>query len=67
MIRKMKTLQDIKQDMGDLYEQLKNNTIDVKSASEMANVAGKFLKAEQLILARDVFLNNREITVIESK
>jgi len=63
----MKTLQDIKQDMGDLYEQLKNNTIDVKSASEMANVAGKFLKAEQLILARDVFLNNREITVIESK
>lgn len=67
MILKMKTLQDIKQDMGDLYEQLKNNTIDVKSASEMANVAGKFLKAEQLILARDVFLNNREITVIESK
>ena len=63
----MKTLQDIKQDMGDLYEQLKNNTIDVKSASEIANVAGKFLKAEQLILARDVFLNNREITVIESK
>ena len=63
----MKTLQDIKQDMGDLYEQLKNNTIDVKSASEMANVAGKFLKAEQLILARDVFLNNRKITVIESK
>ena len=63
----MKTLQDIKQDMGDLYEQLKNNKIDVKSASEMANVAGKFLKAEQLILARDVFLNNREITVIESK
>jgi hypothetical protein len=63
----MKTLQDIKQDMSDLYEQLKNNAIDVKSASEMANVAGKFLKAEQLILARDVFLNNREVTVIESK
>ena len=63
----MKTLIDVKQDMSDLFELLKNNKIDIQTASEMANVTGKFLKAEQLILARDVFLNNREITVIESK
>lgn len=63
----MKTLIDVKQDMSDLFELLKNNKIDIKTASEMANVTGKFLKAEQLILARDVFLNNRKITVIESK
>lgn len=63
----MKTLIDVKQDMSDLFELLKNNKIDIQTASEMANVTGKFLKAEQLILARDVFLNNRKITVIESK
>jgi len=52
---KMKTTVDIKQDMSDLYEALKAGTIDVKIASELANISGKFLKAEQIELARSVF------------
>ena len=52
---KMKTTVDIKQDMSDLYEALKAGTIDVKVAGELANISGKFLKAEQIELARSVF------------
>lgn len=54
----MKTLQEIKQDMSDLYDQLKKSEVDIKTASELANIAGKFLKAEQLELARQVFEQN---------
>lgn len=50
-----KSLHDVKEDMSALYDQLKAGTVDMKVASEMSNVAGKFLKAEQLILAREVF------------
>ena len=53
----MKTLTDIKQDMSDLYEAVKAGSIDLKTASELANISGKFLKAEQLELATAVFLN----------
>jgi hypothetical protein len=53
----MKTLTDIKQDMSDLYEALKAGSVDLKTASELANISGKFLKAEQLELATAVFLN----------
>ena len=63
----MKTLNDIKQDMSDLYESVKNGTIDIKQASEMANIAGKYLKAEQLELAREVFVNGRAITIEQEK
>ena len=44
----MKTLTDIKQDMSELYEAVKAGTVDLKTASELANISGKFLKAEQL-------------------
>lgn len=46
-----KTLDDIEADMTELYEQLKNDQVKVKVASELANIAGKFLKANQLRLA----------------
>jgi hypothetical protein len=55
----MKSLNDIKSDMSDLYEALKAGTVDLKVASELANISGKFLKAEQLQLAREVFMENR--------
>lgn len=41
--------------MGKLYEAMKAHTIEREDAAEMANIAGKFLKAEQLILAREIF------------
>ncbi len=55
----MKNLCDIKQDMSELYEALKAGTVDLKVASELANISGKFLKAEQLHLAREVFMENK--------
>lgn len=57
----MKTLSDIKQDMSNLFDQLKAGEIDIKTASELANISGKFLKAEQLDFAREVF--NRSINL----
>jgi len=53
-----KTVADIKCDMSELYEQLKNREVDIKVAAELANITGKFLKAEQLELAREIFLSN---------
>ena len=55
----MKSLNDIKQDMSALYDELKSGAIDIKLASELANVAGKFLKAEQLDLATAIFLDGK--------
>lgn len=51
-----KTLDDIQADMSELYETLKDGTTELKRAAELANIAGKFLKAEQLKLAREIFL-----------
>jgi hypothetical protein len=66
----MKTLNDVKQDMSDLYEAVLMGTCDLKLAAELANISGKFLKAEQLQLARDIFLNvsrPQPLTVIQPK
>jgi len=56
----MKTLNDIKENMSDLYDAVLSGGTDLKTASELANIAGKFLKAEQLDLAREVFLDSRK-------
>jgi hypothetical protein len=55
VIPKTKTLDDVKTDMSELYEQLREGTVEVKLASELANITGKYLKAEQLKLAREIF------------
>ena len=55
----MKNLNDIKQDMSELYEALKVGAVDLKVAGELANISGKFLKAEQLQLTREIFTENR--------
>jgi hypothetical protein len=55
----VKTLDDIQQDMSDLYESLKTGNLEIKVASELANIAGKFLKAEQLKLAKEIFTYHR--------
>lgn len=53
-----KTLDDVKADMSQLYEQVKGGEVDLKLAGELANITGKYLKAAQLELAREVFLSN---------
>lgn len=55
----MKTLTDIKNDMSELYENVKTGEIDLKLAAELANIAGKFLKAEQLDLATSIFISGQ--------
>lgn len=54
----MKTLVDVKKDMSELYEQVKSGDCELKFAAELANITGKFLKAEQLMLAREIFVKN---------
>jgi hypothetical protein len=51
----MKTLDDVKLDMSTLYDEVNTGTTELKIAAELANIAGKFLKAEQLSLAREMF------------
>jgi hypothetical protein len=55
----MKTLKNIKTDLSALYDELQAGQIELKTASELANIAGKLLKAEQLDLAREVFLSGK--------
>jgi hypothetical protein len=46
-----KTLDDVKADMSELYEQVKAGQTEIKLGDALANIAGKFLKAETLIVA----------------
>lgn len=57
----MKSMNDIKEDMSALYNDLRDGKIDLKLAAELANVTGKNLKAEQLLLARDIFMSGQPI------
>lgn len=52
----MKTLDDVKLDMSALYDEVNNGTTELKTAAELANISGKYLKAEQLQLAREIFM-----------
>ena len=54
----MKSMDDVKRDMSVLYEEVRGGKTDLKTASELANIAGKYLKAEQLQLAREIFVGN---------
>ncbi len=54
----MKTLDQIQNDMSELYERLKAGEVQREDAAELANIAGKYLKAEQLKLAREIFVTN---------
>lgn len=55
----MKSLDDVKQNMGALYEEVRTGKTELKVAAELANIAGKYLKAEQLQLAREIFSEGR--------
>lgn len=58
----MKDLDDVKKEMGSLYEEVRTGKTDLKTADSLANVAGKFLKAEQLQLAREIFAADKPST-----
>ncbi len=52
----IESLDGIKQAMGKLYGEVRAGTTELKTAAELANIAGKYLKAEQLQLAREIFM-----------
>lgn len=56
--RNIKTLEDVKADMSELYEQVRCGTCDLRVAGELANITGKYLKAVHLDLATKMFLAN---------
>jgi len=63
----MKSLRDVQTDMSALYEAVKGGEVDLKTAAELANITGKYLKAVQLEFAREVFESNLSVRRIESK
>lgn len=58
----MKSLDDVKQDMDTLYDAVRDGVTELKTADTLANIAGKHLKAEQLQLAREIFISERDRT-----
>jgi hypothetical protein len=55
----MKSLDDVKMEMGMLFDEVRKGEVELKVASELANIAGKYLKAEQLQLAREIFIQDK--------
>jgi tyrosine-protein phosphatase YwqE len=53
----MKSLNDIKEDMSTLYDLVFKKDMEVKTAAELSNIAGKNLKAYQLDLAERMFMH----------
>lgn len=53
-----KTLEDVKADMSELYEQVREGACELRLAGELANITGKYLKACQLQLAKEMFLRD---------
>lgn len=49
-------LRIVADEMQRLYADLRNGAIELKTASELANITGKYLKAFQLDLAERIFL-----------
>lgn len=57
----MNSLDDVQSKMSALYEQVESGAVELKLADSLANIAGKYLKAEQLKFAREVFRSNRPL------
>ena len=51
--------------MSTLYDELRSGKIELKMAAELANIAGKYLKAEQLDLAISIFLGSQPKVIPE--
>jgi len=56
----MKTMDDVKEDMSTLYDEVRSGKVELPMADSLANIAGKYLKAKQLQLAEDIFLYDKQ-------
>ena len=55
----MSTLTTIKTNLASLYDAVLNGTVNIKTAGELANIAGKQIKIEQLEFAKEVFAKDK--------
>lgn len=60
-----KSLENIMEDMSLLYDQVRDGGMELKPAAELANIAGKYLKAYQLQLAERIFVSNGQKRVAD--
>ena len=51
----MKSMDDVKQLMSDAVDEFRAQSLKRDDAETLTNMVGKFLKAEQLKLAREIF------------
>jgi hypothetical protein len=56
---KFKKLETIQEKMEKLYSDLNAGNVELKVAAGLTNIVGKYLKAEQLIIAREVMEKNK--------
>lgn len=52
-------LGEVTANMRELYNGVNSRETDLKMADSLANIAGKILKAQQLILAREIFVQEK--------
>jgi hypothetical protein len=57
------TLTTVKNNLADLYSAVLAGTVDIKTAGELANIAGKQIKIEQLEFAKEVFAKERPAAI----
>jgi hypothetical protein len=63
----MKNVTDLRNDLLDVYQKTKSGDIDLKTASELANVAGKVIKVTAVELSYLQFTkSDRKIKFLES-
>lgn len=55
----MNSLDDVQAKMSALYDQVESGAVELKLADSLANIAGKYLKAEQLKFAKEVFRSQK--------
>lgn len=55
-----KTLEDVMEDMSELYEMVRGGDCDLRVAAELTNITGKFLKAAQLEFAKELWIERRQ-------
>ena len=53
----MKNIAELTTDLGSLYAELRNGTVDIKLATELNNTAGKIISAHKVQLAYHALRN----------
>jgi hypothetical protein len=53
-------LNEVTNNMRELYKEVRDGKTELQAADSLANIAGKILKSEQLKLAREVFVDEKE-------